>query len=53
MDQQSVRQVTRRSALGTQLARRRARAEWERRLEGLAVDVLVAVTERDSAHSGR
>ena len=49
MGQQSVRQAARRSALETQLARRRARAERERRLEGLAVDVLVAVGERDAA----
>ena len=49
MGQQSVRQAARRSALATQLARRRARAERERRLEGLAVDVLVAVSERDAA----
>jgi hypothetical protein len=49
MGQQSVRQAARRSALAAQLARRRARAERERRLEGLAVDVLVAVSERDAA----
>jgi hypothetical protein len=49
MSQQSIRQAARRSALAAQLARRRARAERERRLEGLAVDVLVAVSERDAA----
>ena len=49
MSQQSTRQAARRSALEAQLARRRARAERERRLERLAVDVLVAVNERDAS----
>lgn len=49
MSQQSTRQAARRSALEAQLARRRARAERERRLERLAVDVLVAVSERDAS----
>ena len=49
MSQQSVRQAARRSTLEAQLARRRVRAERERRLEGLTMDVLVAVSERDAA----
>ena len=49
MGQQSVRQVARRAVLDAQAARRRERVERERRLEGLALDVLLAVGERDSA----
>ena len=47
--QQSVRQAARRSALDVQSKRRRERAERDRRLEALAVQVLVAVRERDAA----
>jgi hypothetical protein len=43
--QQSVRQAARRATMNG----RRARAERERRLEGLAIDVLVAIRRRDSA----
>jgi hypothetical protein len=43
--QQSVRQVARRATMNG----RRARAERERRLENLAIDVLVAIRRRDSA----
>ena len=49
MSQQSVRQAARRSALDAQAARRKERAERERRLEGLAVAVLTALGERDGA----
>jgi hypothetical protein len=49
MSQQSVRQAARRSALDAQAARRRERADRERRLEALAVAVLTALGERDRA----
>src|SRR5215203_321560 len=48
MTQQSVRQAARRSALDAQAARRKERADRERRLEGLAVAVLTALGERDA-----
>src|ERR1035437_2732654 len=49
MGQQSIRQEARRAALDAQSNRRRERADREKRLEGLAVRVLVAVRERDAA----
>jgi hypothetical protein len=49
MSQQSVRQAARRSALDAQAARGRERVDGERRLEGLAVEVLTALVERDGA----
>jgi hypothetical protein len=49
MGQQSIRQEARRAALDVQSKRRRQRAEREKRLEDLAVRVLVAVGERDAA----
>ena len=49
MGQQSIRQEARRAALDAQSKRRRKRAEREKRLEGLAVRVLIAVRERDAA----
>ena len=49
MSQQSVRQAVRRSALDAQAVRRKERAERERRLEGLAVEVMTALGERDVA----
>jgi hypothetical protein len=49
MGQQSIRQEARRAALEAQSKRRRERAEREKRLEGLAVLVLVAIRERDAA----
>jgi hypothetical protein len=49
MGQQSIRQEARRAALNVQTKRRRQRAEREKRLEGLALRVLVAVRERDAA----
>lgn len=49
MTQQSVRQAARRAALDAQSKRRRERAEREKRLERIAVDVLVAVRERDAS----
>ena len=49
MGQQSVRQTARRAALDVQSKRRRERAERDRRLERLAVDVMVALRERDAA----
>ena len=49
MGQQSVRQVARRAALEGQAARRKERAEHERRVEALVLDALLALGERDSA----
>ncbi len=49
MGKQTSRQAARRAALSVQAQRRRARAERDRRLEGLAVQVLTAVGERDAA----
>ncbi|HET9563083.1 MAG TPA: hypothetical protein VFP27_00875 [Mycobacterium sp.] len=49
MNQESVRQAARRSALDAQAARRKERIDLERRLEGLAVEVLTAIGERDGA----
>jgi predicted solute-binding protein len=51
MGQQSIRQEARRAALDVQSKRRRERAEREKRLEDLAVRVLVAVREREAAVS--
>jgi hypothetical protein len=48
MGQQSVRQAARRSAFDAQAARRKERVERERWLEGLAVEVLTALGERDA-----
>jgi hypothetical protein len=49
MGQQSIRQEARRAALDVQSKRRRERAEREKRLENLAVRVLVAMREREAA----
>jgi hypothetical protein len=49
MSQQSVRQAARRSALDAQAVLRKARADRERRLEGLAVTVLTALGERNAS----
>jgi len=49
MGHQSIRQEARRAAFDAQSKRRRERAEREKRLEDLAVRVLVAVRERDAA----
>ena len=49
MSQQSVRQAARRSALNAQAVLRKERADRERRLEGLAVEVLTALGERAGA----
>jgi hypothetical protein len=48
MGQQSVRQAARRSALDAQAERRKECVDCERRLEGLAVEVLTALGERVS-----
>src|SRR5215211_8033713 len=48
MSQHSVRQAARRSALDAQAARRKERADRERRLEALAVAVLTALGEGDA-----
>jgi hypothetical protein len=53
MSQQSVRQAVRRSALDAQAVRRKERAEREHRLEGLAVEVMTALGERDAADDDR
>ena len=47
--QQSVRQAARRSALNAQAVLRKQRADRERRLVALAVEVLTALGERDGA----
>lgn len=49
MGSQSTRQAARRSALDAQARRRRERAEREKRLEALALEVMVALRERDAA----
>jgi hypothetical protein len=49
MSQHSVRQAARRSALDAQPVLRKQRADRERRLAGLAVEVLTALGERDGA----
>jgi hypothetical protein len=48
MSQQSVRQAARRSAMEAQAVLRKERADRERRLEGLVVEVLTALGERDA-----
>jgi hypothetical protein len=48
MSQHSVRQAARRSALDAQAVLRKQRADRERRIEGLAVAVLTALSERDA-----
>jgi hypothetical protein len=45
MSQQAVRQAARRAALDAQAVLRKERADRERRLEALAVDVLTALGE--------
>jgi hypothetical protein len=49
MGQQSVRQAARKTALDVPAARRVARAQRERRLDALAVELHVALGERDAA----
>jgi hypothetical protein len=49
MSEHSVRQAARRSALDAQAVLRKERADRERRLEGLAVEALTAIGERDGA----
>src|SRR5215217_3528125 len=49
MGQQSVRQAARKTALDVRAARRLARAQRERRLDALAVELHVALGERDAA----
>ncbi|MGB3186620.1 MAG: hypothetical protein WBG36_06855 [Ornithinimicrobium sp.] len=49
MKRQQIRQAARRKALEGQEERRRERAAKDRRLEVLAVDVLISVAERDQA----
>ena len=49
MTQQSVRQAARRAALNAQAVLRKERADRQRRLEVLAVEVLTAAGERDGA----
>lgn len=49
MGQQSMRQAARRAALDAQAKRRRERAERDKRIEALAVDVLTALEERKAA----
>lgn len=49
MSRHTILQAARRTALDVQSKRRRERAEREKRLEDIAVRVLVAVGERDQA----
>ena len=49
MGQQSVRQAARKAALDVRAARRVAGARRERRLDNLAVELHVALGERDAA----
>lgn len=49
MSQQSVRQVARREVMEAAATRRRERAEQEKRLEDLGVQVAAALMERDAA----
>jgi hypothetical protein len=49
MGQQSVRQAARKAALDVRAARRVAGAQRERRLDTLAVELHVALRERDAA----
>ncbi|PWJ23289.1 hypothetical protein ATK17_3782 [Branchiibius hedensis] len=49
MGKQTIKQEARRAALDAQSKRREERAERERRLERLAIEVLVAVREREAA----
>ncbi len=49
MGQQSTRQAARRAALDAQAQRRRERAERDKRIEALTVDVLTALEERKAA----
>lgn len=49
MTRQQIKQSARKTALEGQERRRRERAAQDKLLEGLAVDVLVAVAERDEA----
>jgi hypothetical protein len=53
MGQPWVRQAARRSALDAQAARRKERVDRERRLEGLAVEVLTALGQRDATIAAR
>ena len=49
MGHQSARQAARRAALDAQAQRRRQRAERDKRIEALALDVLTALEERKAA----
>jgi hypothetical protein len=49
MGERSVRQIARRAAVNAQAGQRRERQERARRLDALAVELLVALGERDAA----
>lgn len=49
MGQQSIRQAARRAALDAQAQRRRERADRDKRIEALALEVLTALEERKAA----
>ena len=49
MGERSERQSARRAALDAQAGQRRERQERDRRIDALAVEVLVALGERDAA----
>ena len=53
MGERSVRQSARRAALDAQAGQRRERQERDRRIDALAVEVLVALGERDAAERPR
>ena len=49
MGERSVRQIARRAAVNAQAGQRRERQERTRRIDALAVELLVALGERDAA----
>ena len=49
MGQQSIRQAARRAALDAQAQRRRERAERDKRIEAIALDVVAALAEREAS----
>ena len=53
MNQWSARQAARRAALDPQAGQRRERQELDRRIDALAVEVLIVLGERDAAERRR
>jgi hypothetical protein len=48
-ERRSRRQTVRRAALDAQAGQRRERQAWDRRIDALAVEVLIAIGDRDAA----